>query len=597
MLLYNRIKILILNSRTSTSGVVLLFFGILIKSIIELLGVASIAPFISVMVNPEIIQTNEYLYTVYQYFGFESTKSFLNYLGALTLFLLLLTNLTSAIVEWMMIRFSKLMEYRLSSQLLKQYIHNDYVFFLENNSANLGKNIISEVQRCIDGVIFPLLIAISRFVTVGFLVVLLIIVEPYAAFGMSMLFGGSYVLIFLFIRKKLFRLGSLSSDSQMNRFKTINEAFLGIKDIKLREIESAFVARYDKAAKRLAHYNIYQHVVSIMPRYLIESLAFGSIVLIMIYLINQDSKAQDIIPIVALYSFAGYKLIPAIQHIYSSIVTVKFNTPALIILTDDLQSENFNSKSKEQYFPSISFKDKLDLKSVSFNYANADKHALSNINISIKPNTIIGIVGMTGSGKTTLVDIILGLLEKKSGQMVIDNEEIDHKNIHEWKKKVGYMPQNTFLIDDTISANIAFGLSPDEFELDKVKIAAKAANLHEFIISLPDGYETRIGEQGVKLSGGEGQRLGIARVLYNNPEVIVLDEGTSSLDTMTENSIMDAIKSLSHEKTIILVAHRLSTVQDCDVIYLLSDGEIEDFGTYDELLIKSEKFKKMTGGK
>ena len=159
------------------------------------------------------------------------------------------------------------------------------------------------------------------------------------------------------------------------------------------------------------------------------------------------------------------------------------------------------------------------------------------------------------------------------------------------------MPQNTFLIDDTISANIAFGLSPDEFELDKVKIAAKAANLHEFIISLPDSYETRIGEQGVKLSGGEGQRLGIARVLYNNPEVIVLDEGTSSLDTVTENIIMDAIKSLSHEKTIILVAHRLSTVQDCDIIYLLNDGEIEESGTYNELLAKSKKFKKMTGEK
>ena len=246
MSLYNRIKTLILYSRTR--GIVLLFFGILLKSTVEVIGVASITPFVSVMVNPAIVHTNVYLNSIYQYFEFKNTTSFLNYLGFLTLVLLLLTNILSATMEWMIIRFSKVMEYRLSTQLMTKYLSNTYAFFLENNSSKFGKNIISEVQRCIDGVIFPLMVAISRTMTVLFIVSLLIVVEPYAAISMSVLFGGGYVLIFVFVRKRLFELGRLSSESMLNRFKTINEAFLGVKDIKLRGIENKFINRYNKSA-------------------------------------------------------------------------------------------------------------------------------------------------------------------------------------------------------------------------------------------------------------------------------------------------------------------------------------------------------------
>jgi len=593
MSLYNRIKTLILYSRTR--GIVLLFFGILLKSTVEVIGVASITPFVSVMVNPAIVHTNVYLNSIYQYFEFKNTTSFLNYLGFLTLVLLLLTNILSATMEWMIIRFSKVMEYRLSTQLMTKYLSNTYAFFLENNSSKFGKNIISEVQRCIDGVIFPLMVAISRTMTVLFIVSLLIVVEPYAAISMSVLFGGGYVLIFVFVRKRLFELGRLSSESMLNRFKTINEAFLGVKDIKLRGIENKFINRYNKSAKRQAHYYVYQHVVSTIPRYVLDSLAFGGVVLVMLFLVNQGNSSQNIIPIVALYAVAGYRLIPALQNIYSSIVTLKFNTPALKILTDDLRSDDFHNKYEKVDLPLLKFREGLNLKSVSYKFSNTDQYAINNISINIKPNTTIGIVGSTGSGKTTLVDIILGLLINNSGQLIIDNVELKQSNIHLWQKKIGYMPQNIFLIDDTVSANIAFGLNTDEIELDRVINAARVANLHDFIVELPDGYDTKIGEQGARLSGGERQRIGIARTLYNNPEIIVLDEGTSSLDTVTESIVMDAIHSLSDEKTIILIAHRLSTVKDCDIIYLLHDGEIEDFGTYDELIMKSQKFKKMTG--
>ncbi len=595
MSIYKRVIKLVKFSRTS--GIKFLFIGILIKSILEVIGIASITPFVSVMVNPEIVNTNYYLNSVYQYFDFDSVVVFLNYLGGLTLVLLLLTNIISAFVEWMIIRYSRVMEYRLSTQLMAQYLSNKYVFFLENNSSKLGKNIISEVQRCIDGAILPLMMACSKLVTAIFIIALLVFVEPVAALGMSILFGGGYFLIFVFVRKRLFELGALSSTALLKRFKTINEAFLGVKDIKLRGIEQSFISRYNRSAKKLAHYNIYQHVVSIMPRYVLESLAFGGVVLVMMYLVNQGNNSQSIIPVVALYAVAGYKLMPALQNIYSSIVTVRFNIPALVLLTDDLKNDFSYIKSQSHDLSVLKFSKSFDIKSAYFRYSNSDKYAIKNLNLSIKTNSTIGIVGSTGSGKTTLVDIILGLLENNLGEITVDNIPLDSSNIHLWQKKIGYMPQNVYLIDDTILANIAFGLSKNEIEQDKAYSAAKIANLHDFIMSLTNGYETRIGEQGVKLSGGERQRLGIARAIYNDPEILVLDEGTSALDSVTESEVMHAIKSLSHKKTIILIAHRLTTVKNCDNIYLLSDGEIEESGTYDELLSKSEKFKRMTGEK
>jgi len=591
--MYKRIIKLLKYSRTR--GVYILFIGILVKALIEVLGVASITPFVAVVVNPEIVQTNQYLNYVYQYFDFDSTARFLNYLGGVTLILLLLTNIISAVVEWMIIRFSKVMEYRLATQLMNQYLSNKYVFFLENNSSKLGKNIISEVQRCIDGVILPLMVGCSKFVTAIFIITLLVYVEPTAAFGMSILFGGGYLLIYVFVRKRLFKLGALSSEALLKRFKTINEAFLGAKDIKLRGIEQNFVTRFNKSAKKLAHYNIYQHVVSIMPRYLLESMAFGGVVLVMIYLVNQGDSAENILPTVALYAMAGYKLMPALQNIYSSIVTLKFNAPALIILTDDLIINSTINKVEKSNLPLTKFTKNIILKSVSFKYLNAKKYAIQDINLTIKPRTTVGIVGSTGSGKTTLVDVILGLLEPNSGYISIDNNRLNSSNIHLLQQKIAYMPQNVFLIDDTIAANIAFGLEKDEIDLERVLIASKTANLHDFISGFSKGYDTEIGEQGVRLSGGERQRVGIARALYGNQEILVLDEGTSALDTITESSLMESIHKLSHKKTIILIAHRLSTVKKCDIIYLLNEGRIEESGTYDELRLKSQKFKKMSG--
>jgi ABC-type bacteriocin/lantibiotic exporter with double-glycine peptidase domain len=579
---------------SSVGGFIALFLGVFLKSIIEIAGIASIAPFLSVVVNPEIIQSNAYLYSIYQYFEFTNTIDFLTYLGVFTLSLLLFTSLVSAIVEWQIIRFSKTMEYRLSSKLMEQYLSNSYAFFLENNSSSLGKNIISEVQRCIDGVIFPLLTAVSRGITVLLLIIFLIIFDPYVTMVMISLFGFSYTLIYLLVRKKLFLLGGLASKAMEGRFKTINESFLGIKEIKLHGYEDKFISKYKKYSQDQAYYYIYQHIMSTIPKYGLEFIAFGGIVLLMLYLVSQGEGAKNTIPIVALYAISGYKLMPALQNIYSSMVTLKFNIPALAILTNDLKRNNFHESCKKRQSPLVKFRNQLSVNSIDFSYSRSDKCVIKNLSMDIAANTTIGIVGSTGSGKTTLVDIVLGLLTPNLGEVCIDGIKLNQDNMSSWQRKIGYMPQNIFLIDDTISANICFGLAISEINFNKVKQAAKLANLHDFIINLPDKYNTIIGEQGIRLSGGQKQRVGLARALYNSPEVIVLDEGTSALDVLTESAVMSAIHNLSHQKTIILVAHRLSTIRDCDIIYLFENGNIEECGTYDELILDSEKFKKMS---
>jgi ABC-type multidrug transport system fused ATPase/permease subunit len=283
---------------------------------------------------------------------------------------------------------------------------------------------------------------------------------------------------------------------------------------------------------------------------------------------------------------------PALQQIYGSLANIKFHIPLLDMLVDELQETDLLNLSKND-LSAVDFHTKIQLKSISFQYANADLPTIDKLNMEIIPNTTIGIVGSTGSGKTTLVDIILGLLPIESGEMVADKVSINSSNIHNWQKNFGYVPQTIYLTDNTIAHNIAFSVSDQMINLNNVVEAAKLAELDEFVQTLPQKYNTYVGERGVRLSGGQRQRIGIARSLYNNPKILVLDEATSSLDGITENVVMDAIHNLAHKKTIIIIAHRLTTVEECDVIHMIDSGKITASGTYEELIGSNEQFRKM----
>ncbi len=330
-------------------------------------------------------------------------------------------------------------------------------------------------------------------------------------------------------------------------------------------------------------------VVQQLPRFILEAIAFGGIMILILFQMKQTGSFNNALPFISLYAFAGYRLMPALQQIYGTFSKFDFIIPSVNNIHNELvRLKVINSNDNQS---KILFRKKIDLKNIYFNYPNSSRAVLKNINITIPANSTIGLIGATGSGKTTTVDIILGLLEPQKGSLEIDGDIITNNNFRSWQKHIGYVPQFIYLSDSSILSNIAFGVEPNEIDEDAVVKSAKIANLHDFIVDeLPDKYQTIVGERGIRLSGGQRQRIGIARALYHNPRVLILDEATNSLDNYTEQAVMEAVNKLGKKMTIILIAHRLNTVKKCDMIYLFDKGEIKDMGSFKEL-IKSKSSK------
>jgi ABC-type multidrug transport system fused ATPase/permease subunit len=403
------------------------------------------------------------------------------------------------------------------------------------------------------------------------------------------LFGFFYGLFFYFIRAYLKRIGKENLKNNELRFTAVNDAFSAVKEVKVGRLEQAYVKLFSNSAKIFAQNQSSSEIISLLPRFILEAIVFGGILLMIFYLTVQTGNFNNAIPTISLYVFAGYRLMPALQQIYSSFTSLTFAGASVDRLFEDLKNlKLFNSN---QDHTTTSLNKEIFLKNIFYNYPNSSRTALKNINLSIPANSIVGFVGPTGSGKTTVVDIIMGLLEPQKGTLEIDGQIITHQNSRSWQRSIGYVPQQIFLSDDTVAANIAFGLEFKDFNQKAVEEAAKVANIHNFVLEeLPKQYQTKIGERGVRLSGGQRQRIGIARALYHNPKVLVLDEATSALDSQTEKVIMDAINNLAKHVTIILIAHRLSTVKKCDQIFLLENGEIKNQGTFKELIGINKNF-------
>jgi len=528
---------------------------------------------------------------VYNFLNFQDTPSFITFLGLALIFLILISNSYQAFMNWVNVKFTNMLKYRLTVRMLEKYLNKNYEFFLNTNTSNITKNVIVEVTRA-SGVIIQGLQVLSKIIIALNLIILLIYVNPLIAFLTCVTMGGSYGLIFIFFRKKIYSKGLELSKYNFQLYKALNESMSGIKDIKLHSKEAEFLKRFSVPAKKMAINEAWNVLISTTPRYILEVIAFGGVVAIIISLIALNGLNNNLFPIIALYAMVGYRLLPAFQQIYSGVSYVKFNLPAL----DDIVREfNYADSIKPELNKtnSIVFKDKINISKVNFSYEGSDVNILDNFDLEILKNTTVGFVGSTGSGKTTLIDVILNLLMPSSGLISIDGVEINSKNKTGWQKKIGYVPQSIYLTDDTILTNIAFAVPLEEINFDQVKRAAKIANIHNFIQNLPDKYETLVGERGVRLSGGQIQRIGIARSLYHDPDVLILDEATSSLDGATESVIIDSIKSMLHEKTIIMIAHRISTVKDCDVIHLMANGKIKESGSYEYLIKNSDEFRKI----
>ncbi len=579
-------KLFFLLSNQERKRAAMLMIMIFLMAILDVIGVASIMPFMTVLVNPDIIDTNIFLFNIFQfskYFGIENKQDFLFFLGVLV-FILLITSLSfKAVTTYVQVRFVQMCEYSISKRLIEGYLHQPYSWFLNRHSADLGKTILSEVAQVVGRGITPCIEVIAKSMIAIALIILIIIADPKLALIAGFSIGGSYGLIFLLIRNYLNELGEKRLKNNQLRFTAVNEAFSATKELKVSGLENFFINRFKFPALIFAKTQAALSVLSQLPRFLLEAVAFGGILLIILYMIAQKGSFNSALPILSLYVFAGYRLMPALQQIYTAVTHITFSGPALNTLYKDINNLKPYIMSHDKKI--LSFNKAINLKNIHYNYPYSSRTALKNINIEIPINYTVGLVGATGSGKTTTVDIILGLLEAQQGSLEIDGQIITKANARSWQSLIGYVPQHIYLSDDTIASNIAFGVDPKRIDQKTIEKVSKIANLHEFINEeLPNGYQTTIGERGVRLSGGQRQRIGIARALYNNPKVLILDEATSALDNQTEKAVIDAFKNLKNKITIITIAHRLNTVKDCDMIFKLEKGKIVSFGKYKQLI-------------
>jgi len=578
----------------------LLFGAVLVMAGLEVVSVGSILPFLQVAADPASVHENAYLSWTFETFGFADTNSFLIALGLTAFAALVLSNIFIVLTTWALYRYVWGRNHSLSRRLLRSYLHRPYEYFLTRNSAELGKNVLEEVKEVTATMLYPALRGGAKAVVALFIIGFLFVVDPVVAGILAVVLGGAYAAVHFTVRAWLDRAGAERVTANTARYKLVDEAFGGIKQVKLRGSEESLLGQFDPPSKRYARLQSHARIIRKTPRYVLEAVAFGGIILIAVYLIVVQDTIRQVIPMLGLYAFAGHRLMPALQKAFSGIASARFNSAALEALHRDLQqrpeekAEASSDERRDPTAPPLPLDDRLVLDGVTFAYPGAEAPAIENLSLEIPSHTTVGFVGKTGSGKTTTVDLILGLLRPQTGIIAVDGTPLRENTVRRWQQNIGYVPQQTFLSDDPIARNIAFGVPEAEIDMEAVREAARRAHIYEFVMrELPNRWETIVGERGVKLSGGQRQRVSIARALYHRPSVLVFDEATSALDQATEASVMEAIYELDDNHTILVIAHRLSTVEKADNIIMLEQGRKVGEGTYDQLAHEHAKFREM----
>ena len=566
-----------------------------IMAVLEIFGVASMIPFMAVVGDMSQLQEDTPIAQIYKSSGITSESQFVFILGVFVLLALSISTIISMFTVWKLSIFAHQIGTELADRLYTHYLKQGWLFHASGSSAQLTKKIATETTRVTANILVPLMHMNSKILLVFLLSLSIIIYNPKVAMIGISIFVATYLILFRIVRTRLASFGKATSDVTEQRFRLMNEGFGGIKDVLLLGRDADFIGRFNKTGNILAYSLGTTNAIIQIPRYLVELIAFGSIILLILYLmVSYEANLGIILPILSIYAVGAIKLLPAFQQIYGSIGVIKANLAAFDSIRDDLNN-SFRVEPKKQIIEKkyLNPKQQISLENIAFTYPNKEEPTLNQLSMTIPANSVIGVVGPSGAGKSTLIDIFLGLIEPQEGQLIVDHTIINGQNLRSWQNSIGFVAQSIFLSEGTIAENIAFGISHDQIDLEQVQKVIKLAYLDEFIQTLNDGVDTRVGERGVQLSGGQRQRIGIARALYHKAEVIVFDEATSSLDGVAEKMIMDAIHDFSGQKTIILIAHRLKTVQKCDKIFFINNGKVDDQGTYQELLENNEHFKNM----
>lgn len=578
----------------------LLFAMMLFLGLLETASVTSILPFMSVLANPEIIHQNRYLAVLHEFLGSPSKNHFLFFLAAIVFVVVVTRVIFAAATQYAIARFYNMRNFSISSRLLGQYVRQPYAWFLDRHSADLGRNVLSEVDHVVVGSLKPALELVSSTIVSLCFVALIIIVEPVIAGVALFVLGGAYGAVYLSVQKYLSWIGRDRVLANKERFQIAQDILGGIKEVKVSGTEAVSLQRFRRAASRFHRRKSASNITNQLPRFFFEAFTIGGLlVVVMVLLMRKDGDLAKVLPILGLYAFTGTRFIPALQRIYRDSAKIVFNRAAL----DRFHADFAGSFSPDPALCAhnlnlapLTLRSNITLHKITYTYPGGNRPVLSDLSLAIPAKTTVGFVGTTGSGKTTVMDLVLGLLRPEKGEMHVDDVPITTNNLRAWQRTIGYVPQQIFLSDETVAGNIAFGVPPQKIDQCAIERAARFAELHRFVTEqLPQGYETRVGEGGVRLSGGQRQRIGIARALYHDPEVLAMDEATSALDNVTEQAIIEALQNLSHKKTILIIAHRLSTVRMCDRIFLLENGSIKASGAYDQLFASDKKFRQMAG--
>lgn len=545
-------------------------------SFLELLGVAVFQPFVNIIMMPDSIQENPYLARIYQMFGCSTTESFLTVVALGIIVIYVVKNVYLWVEQNLIMKFTYGMQQKLSTRLLTTYLSEPYTFHLNKNIAELQRSmqedtglftqvlmhtlqLVAEVVVCI--VLGVYLFTVSNSITVVIVGLLILC-----------------VVLFTKITKRFTeQLGKEAQVYKGKLYQWVNQSLGGVKEVKVLNREEFFVSSYKK------YYGLYikgvriNRLLSITPKYMVEAVCMtGLLIAIIIKLNFGHGELENFIPQLATFAVAAFRLLPSVGRINEHVNNILYAVPSVDLIYGDLKGiEDYQESKGEEEGKEWSFEHGITAKHITYAYPNTDTNVLEDANCVIPKGKTVAFIGSSGAGKTTMADIILGLLAPQRGKILVDDIDV-FKNLTMWHHQIGYIPQVIYLSDDTIRNNIAFGIHEDQIDEEAVRTALKKAQLAEFVDTLPDGLDTIVGDRGVRLSGGQRQRIGIARALYHDPEILVLDEATSALDNETETAVMEAIESLQGSKTMIIIAHRLTTIQNADIIYEVEDGKVTE---------------------
>lgn len=565
-------------------GLLLMLF---FETILELVGVISVYPFIALILSPSMIETNRVIHWLYCAVGVEDTNQFFVLVALLIIILYVVKNVYNALASYIRYGFVFNTQRELGVRLMRSYMKEPYSFFLEKNSSVLMRGVSSDVNQFFE-MVFQCLYLFSD----GVMLIVFGVFLLYLDFILSIVIVGIMILfVLVFVRwnkKRATHYGMETQTSAGKMTQWLQQAFGGAKEIKILRREEYFVDNYEKYCRITNKMNQRFSFLNAIPHLVLECFCTAAILLVISLRIQSGEEVVAFVSKMSVFAMALFRLFPRISRINTSVNAVIFSYPFLDTVFEDIKmgEEHKYIRKERQKIGEIEgkleFNNEIRIENVHFSYPNTDEEVLSDVSLTIKKGQAIGLVGPSGSGKSTLADVLLGILELNEGRVLCDGEDILY-HIDEWSDKLGYIPQTIFLSDDTIRNNVAFGLLEEATNDDMVWKALEQAQLKEFVENLPEGLDTRIGERGVRFSGGQRQRIGIARALYNNPEILVLDEATSALDNETERAVMESIERLLGHKTMIIIAHRITTVRNCDVIFKVEGRNAHPI-SYEELV-------------